>query len=60
MVVAVVEALGDAGATASPLRTRAMIHDRQLTSQVKNNYSAEMWSGSQEGSYLRLRDCRIT
>ena len=30
------------------------------SSQSKNNYSAEMWSGSEEGSYLRLLDCRIT
>ena len=26
----------------------------------KNNCSAEMWSGSEEGSYLKLIDCCIT
>jgi hypothetical protein len=26
----------------------------------KDNYLAEMWSGSEEGSYLRLRDFCIT
>ena len=29
-------------------------------SQFKNNYLAEMWSGSEEGSYVRLKDCCIT
>ena len=28
--------------------------------QFKNNCLAEMWSGSEEGSYLRLTDCYIT
>jgi hypothetical protein len=27
---------------------------------IENNYLAEMWSGSEEGSYLRLIDCCIT
>ena len=30
------------------------------SSQFKNNWSAEMWSGSEEGSYSRLTDCCIT
>ena len=32
----------------------------RYSSQTKNNCSAEMWSGSEEGSYLRLIDCGIT
>ena len=28
--------------------------------RFENNYLAEMWSSSKEGSYLRLIDCRIT
>ena len=27
------------------------------SSQLKNNYLAEMWSGFEKGSYLRLMDC---
>ena len=30
------------------------------SSQFKNNCMAEMWSGSEEGSCLRLLDCCIT
>ena len=33
---------------------------RQPSSQFKNNLLAEMWSGSQEGSYFRLINCCIT
>ena len=56
----------------SPLWSRVddyarVSHEHQLsrslpryTAQFKNNYSAEMWSGSDEGSYLRLIDCCIT
>ena len=29
---------------------------RALGAQLKNNYSAEMWSGFGEGAYLRLID----
>jgi len=32
----------------------------RCSSQFKNNYFAEMWSGSEEGSYLRLIDFCIT
>jgi len=32
----------------------------RYSSQFKNNYFAEMWSGSEEGSYLRLTDLCIT
>jgi hypothetical protein len=31
-----------------------------FSSQFRNNCSAEMWSGSEEGSYLRPIDCCIT
>ena len=30
------------------------------SSQFKNNFFAEMWSGSEEGPYSRLIDCCIT
>ena len=30
------------------------------TCRFKRNYLAEMWSGSEEGSYLRLLDCGAT
>jgi len=32
----------------------------RYSSQFENNCSAEMWSDSQEGSYLRFIDCCIT
>ena len=35
-------------------------HALRLHSQCKNNCLTEMWSGSEEGSYLRLIDWCIT
>ena len=35
-------------------------HEIAKRSQFKGNCSAEMWSGSEEGSYVRLIDCCIT
>jgi len=32
----------------------------EVRSQFKHNYIPEMWSGSEEGSYSRLKDCCIT
>ena len=36
------------------------VHGSGYSSQFKNKYSAEMWSGSAKGAYLRLIDCCIT
>ena len=33
--------------------------ETRYSSQSEENYLAEMWSGSEEGSYLRLIDCCI-
>ena len=35
-------------------------HSQRYNSQFKNNYLAEMWSGSEEGSFFMLIDCCST
>ena len=42
--------------------TRIILQVRAVPSgtALNNNYAAEMWSGSEEGSYLRLIHCCIT
>jgi len=46
-------------------REKDALHQQQAqhlpySFQVKNNCVAQIWSGSEEGSYLRLIDCCIT
>jgi hypothetical protein len=38
----------------------ALVADNRTAGQSYNNCSAEMWSGSEEGSYLRIIDCCLS
>jgi len=48
------------GAPAEPSAPHTPRRPDRYSSQSKNNYFAEMWISSEEGSYLRLIDLCIT
>ena len=54
------EEKGSKGGQTGCSMTAGSSANKTYSSQFKNNCFAEMWSSSEQGSYLRLIDCFIT